>query len=204
MEEQVRKIFIDDNILNWLEAELEALETGDQETLEMMRNNLISKREGLEDRIKRVLSGYDEGLYTVDETKMRRAEYQEQITEIEGELLALSTQDLDFDEKIEIGLTLITNLRDNWPDLDDEKRAEILGIITKKIVLNSDSKGSKILIEWEKPWDALTKINPDFIKQPMGSKPSNWYAQHDVFMNKMLTRKNEISCQLRQLWEWVA
>jgi hypothetical protein len=28
-----------------------------------------------------------------------------------------------------------------------------------------------------------------------------WHAKHDVFMNKMLTMKNEISCQLRQLSE---
>ena len=30
-----------------------------------------------------------------------------------------------------------------------------------------------------------------------------WHAQHDVFMNKMLTRINGISCQLRQLSELV-
>ena len=67
-------------------------------------------------------------------------------------------------------IELIKTLSEKWATLSIEEKAEVLHIMTKRIVLGKNGK-DKPEIVWNKPWDALIKIYPT---------ENIWHARRDL------------------------
>jgi hypothetical protein len=75
-----------------------------------------------------------------------------------------------------VAIELISTLGEKWPTLSIEEKAEVLHIMTKKILLGKNGK-DKPKIEWNRPWDASIQIcptkNAGYARRDSNPRPSD-------------------------------
>jgi hypothetical protein len=95
----------------------------------------------------------EDGTYSVEKYKERKAKHQAALSGIDLKLKEL--ENTDFEENLEIGLKLPETLKGDCDDMPHTKRAEALKLMTERITIDQDDPYN-LNIEWRKPWNALS------------------------------------------------
>ncbi len=171
IDEQVSKLFLDESIMVWLEAELKQIKSKDVNIKEKRIKALHADKDSLKRRLKKIYDAWETERYTDEEFDVRKAKHEGRIKEIDAELVQLSQNEDNIEEQIDLILELMETMQNQWVTLYFAKKASILGILAKEIVFGKDGK-NKPLIIWELPWNAFYDLDSS-------SNMQGWHARRD-------------------------
>ena len=171
IDEQVSKLFLDDSLMVWLEAELKQVKFKGVDIKEKRIKALQAEKGSLKGRLKKVYDAWETNRYTDEEFDTRKAKHEGRIKEIEAELVQLNLNEDNIEGQVALILELMETMQNQWFTYDYAKKASILRILAKELIFGKDGK-NKPLIIWELPWKALYAIGS-------GSNMQGWYARTD-------------------------
>ena len=201
LNEKVRShLFIDEYLLSWLFEELKIDMAESEEANKKVMSDLASQKKAVEEKISRLDDFLEDGTYSVNKYKERKATHQTALADIDSKLKEL--ENTDFEENVEIALKLLETLKGDWDDMPHTKRAEALKLMTERITIDQ-ADPYNLIIHWRKPWDALSKISLNFFG---GFKEEGKHARRDSNPRPMDSKSIGLSAELRahghlQCWD---
>ncbi len=171
IDNEVSKLWLNEEILIWLEQELKELKSVDENRRLNRQTELEKEKEAVDARIERVEDAYEDGKYTLEKLESKMKKHKSRLNEIEAELARMNLASEDLQDQVELILELVETMQNQWVTLDYAKKASILDVLAEKVTLEEGGTG-KPFIEWELPWKAILQISSS-------SNMSMWYARTD-------------------------
>ncbi len=151
--------YMDDYMLTWFEEEIRNYFRENDDFVETLIAQKNQEKLALVKKIENVKKGFEGGLYDdIEEAKKRKSQYIKSQTEIEAEIEELKRKDTHVEDEILLGLKLLQDIGNKWITMEDQEKAEILSILTEKIVITQ----KKPKITWAWPWNVFFKLGKSF------------------------------------------
>ncbi len=171
IDRQVSSLWMDGQILEWLELKLMQVRESDEKKKIEQVENLKQEQNQIKEKLRKLLDGWEDEIIDDETYKTRVQQHKNRQKEIELLMKQISMNSDEVEGQINLTLELIENLGFQWFTLKNEQKAEVLKIMTEKIVLGKNGK-DKPLIIWDLPWSLLFEMGT-------GSTVSSWYARQD-------------------------
>jgi predicted nuclease with TOPRIM domain len=140
---EIQKLFFEDAIIEHFEKIL-------KQDAEKARQEIAKELTALKaEKAKELIS--DEEFISL------KGELDAKLEKLQIELSGIQQNINQFEENIEFTCYILEALKIKWFSLNKQKKAEIFRMMTCQRELGNEKTG-KLLIKWEKPWDALLLI----------------------------------------------
>ena len=209
-DEEIKKLFLGESMIAWLEQELMTQKDQSQDLGAKVKKDLEKKLKKLEERKKQLSIMRADNEFTKEEYLEARNETLDEINALQKQIKEIESSSTNIEDEIEITIGLLKMLPDKWSEYTIKEKAELLQIMTKKIVLGENGK-NKPVITWEKPWDMIIKLNTIVPvdraikhiesmgndgdkKSPIGK---NWCAREDLNPRPLDSKSTALSTELR-------
>lgn len=158
IDDEVSKLWLNEEILIWLEHELKELKS-DDETRRLNRQADLEKEiEVVEAKKDRVDDAYEEGKYTLEKFEMRMKKHDDRLNDIKSQLAQINLAGEDLKDQVDLILELMETMQNQWDTLDFAKKTSILDVLAEKITLEEGGTGKPLII-WDLPWKAIVEIS---------------------------------------------
>ena len=195
IDKEVEKLWFHDDVLVWLEGELENLRKDSKKVGAKIKDDLEAKLAKLNHRKSQInVMRADAELTKEEFLEMKNAVLKE-IESVENELEELQDSDLSIEDEIEITIDIMSRLQEKWTTLSIKDKAEVLRIMAKKITLGKDGK-NKPEIQWDMPWSFFYKVGSRGPNE-IGSIEQGWHARRDLNPRPLDSKSTALSAELR-------
>jgi len=179
IDKEISKIWIDPNLLAWLEGQLLVVKGTEGKAIGKMIDKLKRERDDVGRKKNRLQDGWEREIISDSTYQESMPELEQRFKEINLEIANLRNQNTGYEQEVEAMVNMVGQLESRWEKLSLEKKCEMLRVMTKEIILGKDGKKNSPTIKWEKPWDMLIAFGAKLEgnKNPLAE---NWYARRDL------------------------
>lgn len=157
MDLEIQKLFFEDAIIEHFEIILKQDSEKAREEISKELTALKAEKAKLETQKKGYINMKARELISDEEFLALRSELNTKLEKIQIELSKIQQNVNQFEENIEFTCYILETLKNKWFTLCRQEKAEIFRMMTCYRELGNEKTG-KLLIKWEKPWDALSLI----------------------------------------------
>ncbi len=154
---EIQKLFFEDAIIEHFEIILKQDAEKARQEITKELTALKAEKAKLETQKKGYINMKARELISDEEFLSLKRELDTKLEKLQIELSAIQQNINQFEENIEYTCYILETLKNKWFGLNKQEKAEIFKMMTCQRELGNEKTG-KLLIKWEKPWDALSLI----------------------------------------------
>ncbi len=158
IDKKIQKLFFEDAIIEHFEKILKQDATKEKEEIAKEFTAFKTEKAKLETQKKGYINMKARELISDEEFLELKREVDNKIEKLEIELSGVQQNINQFEENIEFTCYILETLKNKWFGFSKQEKAEIFRMMTCQRELGNEKTG-KLLIKWEKPWDALSLIS---------------------------------------------
>jgi len=173
---EIEKFQLDEYFIAWIKGELQASYKSSKDTGIQIRRSLEERFRKASERKARLNIMRADGELTKEEFLEAKSKTLKEEDSLRQQIQETAASSGNIEDEIEITIDLLTRLRENWAEFSIEEKAEVLNIMTKKVVLGEHGKNRPDL-QWEEPWAML--IQPEEKSEAGIPIEKNWRGRRD-------------------------
>lgn len=125
IDKQISRLWMDEQILEWLELELTQVQESDEMKKSEQFENLKKEQEQIKEKMRKLLAGWEDEIIDDETYQTRVYQHKERLKEIEVFKKQISMKSYEIEEQINLTLELMENLGFQWFTLKNEQKAEV-------------------------------------------------------------------------------
>ena len=154
---EIQTLFFEDAIIEHFEKILKQDAEKEKKVIAKELTDLKTEKTKLTTQRKGYINMKARELIEDKEFLSLRGELDAKLEKLEIEINRIQQNINHFEENIEYTCYILETLKNKWFTLSKQEKAEIFRMMTCQRELGNEKTG-KLLIKWEKPWDALSLI----------------------------------------------